>query len=537
MPINLNGSASKARQQLVQAFKGEDAEALEAAFAAFQTEVANDLMEQFNDAMESHDEQVLAQRGFPQLTQRETKYFESIITALKSPNPKQELARLATIGDGTGATDVKDRMMPETIIDEILKDIEETHELLAVVKATNVGYVTTWLRNKHPRQLAVWGAVESAITKEITSSFDIVQVTQGKLSCYAAVSQDMLNLGPRWMAAYVRTTLGEAMACGMENGIVNGRGPVKSEPIGMARDIKKPIDPANGYALKDAYPVFNFSPAAYGNMLALLSKTDDGKVKRSVGGLTLVCNLTDSLTKIMPATTVLTVNGTYVNGLFPVPTRVVTSEFVDNGKAILFLPDEYDLLIGGNRGIEYSDEYQFLEDNRVFKVVQYAFGLPRWNTSALLLDISDLEPGYVNVAVKGTVSTTTGTGISDATVAAATKASYWGHNTTDLQTGLYVADGKIYGTLKKVTSGQLVNDWGEGYFMALKWTCDAGATSLKVGMVPSMGAGFQECLSDPDRDGVMKVTDKDIQKFVIITANSNESKTQTYDLSNLVFEE
>ena len=400
MPINLNGKASEARANLVQAFKGDDAAALEAAFAAWQTEVAEDLAEQYRDALEQHDEMILAQRGFPQLTKQETAYFEGVIAALKSDNPRQELTRLATIGDGTGATDVKTRMMPETIIDEILKDIEENHELLRVVHATNVGYITTWLRNKHVRQLAVWGAVESAITKEITSAFDIVQVTQGKLSCYAAVSQDMLNLGPRWMAAYVRVTMGEAMACGLEDGLVNGRGPIKSEPIGLTRDILAAIDPSTGYALKTADVVTSFTPKAYGALLAKLAKTDDGKVKRSISGLTLVCNLTDYLTKVMPATTLLNTQGAYVNDLFPVPTRVVTSEFVTTGSAILFLPDEYDLLVGGNRGIEYSDEYQFLEDNRVFKVVQYAFGLPKWNTSSLLLDISGLDEAYVTVKTK-----------------------------------------------------------------------------------------------------------------------------------------
>lgn len=397
MPINLNGKASEARQQLVQAFMGEDSEALEAAFANFQQQVADDLAEQFRDAMESHDEMILAQRGFPQLTKQETDYFSGVISALKSDNPRQELTRLATIGDGTGATDVKTRMMPETVIDEILRDIEEAHPLLGVVGVTNVGYVTTWLRNKHSRQLAVWGVVESAISKEITSAFDVVRVTQGKLSCYGAVSQDMLNLGPRWMAAYVRATLGEAMACGLENGLVNGAGPVKSEPIGLVRDITAAIDPTTGYAEKTAVEVTDFTPKTYGGLVAVLSKTDDDKTKRSVTGLTLACNLNDYLTKVMPATTLLNTSGDYVNDLFPIPTRVVTSEYVAEGKAVLFLPGEYDLLAGGNRGIEYSDEYQFLEDNRVFKVVQYAFGLPRWNTSAIVLDISGLDQAYVTV--------------------------------------------------------------------------------------------------------------------------------------------
>ena len=407
MPINLNGKASEAAKQLAQAFQGEDAAALEAAFAAFQSEVAEDLAEQFREAMESHDEQVLAQRGFPQLTKQETRYFEGVISALKSANPKQALA---TIGDGTGATDVKTRMMPETIIDQILQDIETAHPLLAKVGVTNVGYVTTWLRNKHTRQLAVWGVVESSISKEITSAFDVVQVTQGKLSCYCAVSQDMLNLGPRWIAAYVRATLGEAMACGLESGLVKGKG-IGGEPTGLNRNILGDVNPTTGIPAKSAVAVTSFDPATYGSIVARLAKTDPingagtERVKSDLTGLTLVCNPIDYLTKVMPATTVLNANGAYVNNLFPIPTDAVTSEFLEANEAILFLANEYDLLVGGNRGIEYSDEYQFLEDNRVFKVVQYANGLPRWNTSSIVLDLSNLDPAYLNVKVAGTVKT------------------------------------------------------------------------------------------------------------------------------------
>ena len=407
MPINLNGKASEAAKQLAQAFQGEDAAALEAAFANFQKEVAEDLAQQFREAMESHDEQVLIQRGFPQLTKQETRYFEAVIAALKSPNPKQALA---TIGDGTGAHDLKDRMMPETIIDEVLKDIEAKHPLLAKIGVRNVGYITTWLRNKHTRQLAVWGAVEGTITKEISSAFDVVSVTQGKLSCFCAVSQDMLNLGPRWMGAYTRTVLTEAMACGLEYGVVKGKG-IGGEPTGLNRNILGAIDPTNGKPAKTAVAVTSFDPASYGALVAQLAKTDPingagtERVKGTLDGLTLVCNPIDYLTKVMPATTVLNANGAYVNNLFPIPTDAVQSEFLDANEAILFLAGEYDLLVGGNRGIEYSDEYQFLEDNRVFKVVQYANGEPRWNTTAIVLDLSNLDPAYLNVKVAGTVKT------------------------------------------------------------------------------------------------------------------------------------
>lgn len=42
--------------------------------------------------------------------------------------------------------------------------------------------------------------------------------------------------------------------------------------------------------------------------------------------------------------------------------------------------------------IEYSDHYQFLEDNRVYIIKLYANGFPMDNNSFLYLDISGLRP-------------------------------------------------------------------------------------------------------------------------------------------------
>ena len=124
-------------------------------------------------------------------------------------------------------------------------------------------------------------------------------------------------------------------------------------------------------------------------------------------------------------------------------------------------------------------------------------------------------------------------GSSNVTVAAATKSSYWGTQVSAMQTSLAVSNGKITGTLHKLTSGQLVTDWGEGYFMALKFTKDnAAATSIKVGLRPSVSSGLVEL--DADMDGVFKVTNKDSQKFEVLTSNGVVDFAQFYDLSELV---
>lgn len=402
MPINLSSTSQKAVRDLAQAFASDDAQQVEAALEAYRSSIMEDVTEQYRQAVASSDSAILAQRGFRQLTSQETAYYEGVIEALESPNPRQAL---------TDFSHMPDKMMPTTIFDQIIKDIQERHPLLAAVHVVNVGFVTEWMRNRHTRQLAAWGNPGDAITKEITSAFEVVDVKQGKLSAYAAVSVDMLKLGPTWLDGYVRTVMGEAIACGLEQGVVDGMG-AKGEPIGLDRDIHSGVSYSDttGYPKKTAVKVTDFTPATYGGLVAQLAKDEDGKAKAidfrdASSGLALVCSTTDYLTKVMPATTVQATSGQYVRDLFPLPTTVYPSIALEDGTAVLALLGEYDVFAGGSRGIEYSDEAKFLDDQRLFKQVMYAFGKAEDNTSAIVLDISKLDPAYINVKVNGTVTT------------------------------------------------------------------------------------------------------------------------------------
>lgn len=114
------------------------------------------------------------------------------------------------------------------------------------------------------------------------------------------------------------------------------------------------------------------------------------------------------------------------------------------------------------------------------------------------------------------------------------EADFWGTTAAQMQSGVSVSGNKITGTLTKLTSGQLVTDWGEGYFLALKFSnIDADATSVKVGLLPSVSSELAEIINDPDKNGVFKITDKDVQKFKVVQSNANGKTTQLFDLSGL----
>lgn len=111
----------------------------------------------------------------------------------------------------------------------------------------------------------------------------------------------------------------------------------------------------------------------------------------------------------------------------------------------------------------------------------------------------------------------------------------WGTLVSSIQDNITVTGDKITGTLYPVTSGALPAQWGEGYFIAIKFTADSWTpyTSVKVGMDPSESSGLVELINDPDKAGVFKVTDKDIQLVAVLGTDGKDVIYRTYDISGL----
>lgn len=113
---------------------------------------------------------------------------------------------------------------------------------------------------------------------------------------------------------------------------------------------------------------------------------------------------------------------------------------------------------------------------------------------------------------------------------------YWGTAVQDMQTSISIDGTEITGTLHKLTEGQLVTDWGAGYFLALKFTkSNEAITSIKVGLRPSVSSGLVEL--DADMDGVFKITDKDTQKFVVRCSDGTYVYEKIFDLSGLTLDD
>lgn len=111
----------------------------------------------------------------------------------------------------------------------------------------------------------------------------------------------------------------------------------------------------------------------------------------------------------------------------------------------------------------------------------------------------------------------------------------WGTLVSSIQNDITVTGDKITGTLYPVTEGALPAKWGEGYFIAIQFTASSWTpyTSVKVGMDPSESSGLVELINDPDKAGVFKVTDKDIQLVAVLGTDGRDVLYRTYDISGL----
>ena len=335
-----------------------------------------------------NDAAVLSARGVRQLPNEETAYYKARTAAMRTD----------VSGVKNALTDIS-VTMPETIIDQVMQDVKSNFELLDAIDFVNSSYMTSWIYNKQGVQTAKWGAIGSAVTKELSGAFGKISVTTCKLTAFMAVSQDYLDLGAAWLDRYVRAILTEAAGTAMEAAIVDGAGNADSAdcPVGMTRDLDKGnTDGSTGlttYPQKTATKVTSLDPATYGAILAKLSKTPTGR-NRKVSGVILVCNPEDYFTKIMPATTYMTPSGGYVSNVLPFPTRVIQSEGCPKGKAVVGLGKQYIGMLGAGskKGVvTYDDSVQFLEDNRVYKIRLLGNGRPKDNKSFEVLDISALE--------------------------------------------------------------------------------------------------------------------------------------------------
>jgi HK97 family phage major capsid protein len=346
-------------------------EQLETAFNEMFTSLQTDLTEQITSEArnEVHDAQILAARGQNVLTSTERKFFNEVIAS------------------GGFA---EDTILPITTQERVFEDLVAEHPLLDVIGLKDLGAITRYIYSDANKAYA-WGALFGEIKGQISAAFREEKIEQLKLTAFAVIPKDMLDLGPEYVERYVRTVLVESYSVGLEYGLVNGRGPAQNEPIGLMKDVDSET---GAVTTKTSSGTLTFAPSEKGEIVAKelggvvvdLSKDAKDKSRKVANKIVMLVNPIDAI-KVQIGNTIQTTNGQWVTNL-PYNISPVESEEVPEGKALFFVKGAYLAAIAGGYKINKFDETLAIEDARLYTMKQFANGKPKDNKTALVYDLN-----------------------------------------------------------------------------------------------------------------------------------------------------
>ncbi|MCM2675584.1 phage major capsid protein [Alkalicoccobacillus plakortidis] len=375
MTIKLNGTKMEnfeaKKKEYMNVMKDEKStpEQLEAAFTDMFSALQDDLSEKIsNEARNNaHDAQVLSARGQNVLTSVEKKFFNEAIEF--------------------GGFD-EDSILPITTQERIFEDLIEAHPLLDAIGIRDLGAVTRWIKSD-PTKAYAWGQLFGEIKGQVSAAFTEEQIGQLKLTAFAVIPKDMLDLGPEYVERYVRVLLVESYSVGLEYGYVNGKGPSQNEPIGLMKDVAE-----NGAVTdKSSIGVLTFKPSVHGEVIAgelhdvikSLAVNAKGKSRKVLNRIVMVINPVDAIS-VQARNTVQTSNGQWVTAL-PFNIRTVESEEIPEKKALFFVSGEYLAAVAGGYKTNKFDQTLAIEDAMLYTIKQFANGKPSDNKTAELYDL------------------------------------------------------------------------------------------------------------------------------------------------------
>ena len=374
MTIKFNKSEAfnEAKSKLTSALSKENAtekeqtEAFQNYFEALQNEVVNTVRSQVNDEM--LDRSILQQRGQNVLTSEETKFFNAVVL------------------DG-GFKD--EDILPVTTQERVFEDLVTEHPLLEAIGLQDLGAVTKFIYSDATKAYA-WGPLFGEIKGQVNAAFREEQIGQLKLTAFAAIPNDMLELGPEWIERYVRTLLVESYSVGLEFGYVNGGGPTANQPIGLMKDVNTSTGAITD---KVSSGSLTFAPSQYGeviagelyNVVSALSTDTEGKSRKVLNKIVMVVNPVDAI-GVQARNTIQTANGQWVMAL-PYNIQTVESEEVPVGKALFFVKGQYLAAIAGGYKLKKFDQTLAIEDATLYTIKQFANGKPKDNKAALVYDL------------------------------------------------------------------------------------------------------------------------------------------------------
>lgn len=337
MTLKLNSRTKETKQNFNNILNKEDATpeeinaAMEEHYTAIAEEASNQVRAEYEELRDVSDNTILQARGIHTLTAEETKFYNEVTKA--------------------GGFD-DDLVWPETIIERVFEDIQKDRPILRLINFTPAVGKMKIIRSRR-KGVAVFGPLHKDLEGQLDAEFGATEVTQLALTAFFLISNDTLDLGPRWVDRYVRLCLSEATAEAWEKAIINGTG--DNQPIGLLKDLNGAVTEgvypdkasAGTLTLKDASTmVLEFADVLKraSKYTKKISKSDPGttEYRKVKGNVYLIVNPVNYY-DIVARVTTQNANGVFVSNLpFIASDNIIESLEVPADKMIAFVGNEYD---------------------------------------------------------------------------------------------------------------------------------------------------------------------------------------------------
>ncbi|QQU16513.1 phage major capsid protein [Enterococcus casseliflavus] len=352
--------------------------ALEAYVTAIAEDAGAQVRAEYEELKNVTDNRVLEARGIPTLTAEETKFYNEVSKA--------------------GGFD-KDLVWPETIFEKVFEDLEKDHPLLRLVNFTSTTGKVKVIRSRR-KGVAVFGPLHKDLEGQLDAEFDSTEYTQLALTAFMLISNDTLDLGPRWINRYVQLSLREAISDIWEVKIVTGTG--NNEPIGLLKDLDGAVT-GGVYPDKASAGTLTFKDAAtmvteFAKVLKTASKythrigdnDTDGETKyRKVSGKVYLIVNPVNYYDIVARVTTQNANGVFVSNLpFVSQDHIIESLDVPENKLIAFIDGEYDATQSRPEKIAVYKETFAMKRATLYAIDMLGNGQPTNNDAAQVYDIA-----------------------------------------------------------------------------------------------------------------------------------------------------
>lgn len=387
MTLKITNKTKDASVEFSNILNKEDATSnqINAALEAYVTAVAEDagaqVRAEYEELKNVTDNQILQARGIPVLTATETKFYNEVAKK--------------------GGFD-ENMVWPETILERVFEGLQKDHPLLRLVNFTpTIGRVKV-IKSRR-KGVAVFGPLHKDIEGQLDAEFGATEFIQIALTAFFLLSNDTLELGPRWINRFILLCLHEATKDIWAEKIVIGTG--NDEPIGMMKNLdgavqngKYPDKPSIG-KLTFKNPTVMITEIA--NVMKTLSKytrkiskDDTGTEEyRAVDGkVYFIVNPSDYY-DIVPRATVQTDSGTFVTNLpFISKDNIIQSIHVPKKKLIAFVEGEYDATQSQAEKVHTYKETFAMKRATLYAIDMLANGQPANNDAAQIYDIEIPAP-------------------------------------------------------------------------------------------------------------------------------------------------